>query len=163
MKHQVAAAMPKCFENWCRRFDDLFSRGTQRQGFRMYLGGLLGESERKNFTQIASNTVDGSYNNQRQFLNDSPWNETKLNDRRLELMQQCRQTKLRQGFTLIIDDSGHRKSGDATAGVEKFGGGEVGSLRCDKSTAVDVLDRFTQNHWRLIDPHLKVSDNCPFH
>ncbi len=24
-------------------------------------------------------------------------------------MQQCRQTKLQQGFTLIIDDSGHRK------------------------------------------------------
>jgi len=23
MKHQVAAAMPKCFENWCSRFDDL--------------------------------------------------------------------------------------------------------------------------------------------
>jgi len=26
MKHQVAAAMPKFFENWCHRFDDLFSR-----------------------------------------------------------------------------------------------------------------------------------------
>jgi hypothetical protein len=51
MKHQVAAAMPKCFENWCRRFDDLFSRQSQRQGFRMYLGGLLGESDRKNLAQ----------------------------------------------------------------------------------------------------------------
>ena len=32
-------------------------------------------------------------------------------------MQQCSQTKIRRGFTLIIDDSGHRKSGKSTAGV----------------------------------------------
>ena len=62
VKDQVLEAMPACFENWCRRFDDLFSRQKQRQGFRSYLGGLLGESQRKNLTQIANNTVDGSYN-----------------------------------------------------------------------------------------------------
>lgn len=45
---------------------------------------------------------------------------------------------------------------------EKFGGAEAGSLRCDKSTAVEVLDRFGQNRWRLIDPNLKVSNGCPF-
>lgn len=48
VKDQVPAAMPQCFENWCRRFDDLFSRQKQRLGFRTYLSGLLGESERKN-------------------------------------------------------------------------------------------------------------------
>lgn len=46
---------------------------------------------------------------------------------------------------------------------EKFGGGEVGSLRCDKKTAVDVLDRFSQNRWKLIDPQMKLSKGCPFH
>ena len=126
MKHQVGAAMPPCFENWCRRFDDLFSRQIQRQDWRIYLGGLLGESERKNLTQIASNTVDGCYNSLRHFLNDAPWDEAKLNERRLEVMQQCRQTKLQQGFTLIVDDSGHRKSGNATAGVGRQYIGEIG-------------------------------------
>lgn len=126
MKHQVGAAMPKCFENWCRRFDNLFSRQSQRQGFRMYLGGLLGESDRKNLTQIASNTVDGSYNSLRQFLIDSPWDEAKLNNRRLEVMHCCRQTKPQAGFTLILDDSGHRKSGDATDGVGRQYIGEIG-------------------------------------
>ncbi len=118
--------MPKCFENWCRRFDDLFSRQAQRQGFRMYLGGLLGESERKNLAQIASNTVDGSYNSLRHFLNDAPWEETGLNNRRLEVMHSCRQTKIQRGFTLIVDDSGHRKSGDATASVGRQYIGEIG-------------------------------------
>lgn len=91
MKYQVTAAMPACFENWCRRFDNVFSRGSQRQGFRMYLGGLLGESERKNLTQIATNIIDGSENRLRHFLNDAPWDEAKLNNCRLEVMQQCRQ------------------------------------------------------------------------
>lgn len=126
MKHQVVAAMPRCFENWCGRFDNLFSRPSQRQGFRMYLGGLLGESGRKNLTQIASNTVDGSYNSLRQFPIDSPWDEAKLNNRRLEVMHSCRQTKPQAGFTLILDDSGHRKSGDATDGVGRQYIGEIG-------------------------------------
>ena len=34
VKEQVFEAMPACFENWCRRFDGLFSRQKQRQGFR---------------------------------------------------------------------------------------------------------------------------------
>lgn len=88
MKEQVLAAMPKCFENWCRRFDDVFSRHKQRQGFRTYLGGLLGESQRKNLTQIATNTIDGSYNSLRHFLNDAPWEADKLNERRLKVMHQ---------------------------------------------------------------------------
>jgi len=126
MKHQVVAAMPKCFENWCRRFDDVFCRQAQRQAFQIYLGGLLGESERKNISQISSNTLDGSYNQVRHFLNDAPWDEAKLNKRRLEIMHSCRQTKPHKDFTLILDDSGHRKSGNSTAGVGRQYIGEIG-------------------------------------
>lgn len=126
MKDQVPAAMPQCFENWCRRFDDLFSRQKQRLGFRNYLSGLLGESERKNLTQIANHSVDGSYSSLRHFLNKAPWDVNKLNNRRLEVMRSCRQTTPSRGFTLIVDDSGHRKSGDATAGVGRQYIGEIG-------------------------------------
>ena len=118
--------MPKCFENWCRRFDDIFSRQVQRRAFRNYLSGVLGESERKNLSQIAINTVDGSYNQLRHFLNQGAWDEQALNNRRLTVMHQCRQTKPTRGFTLILDDSGHRKSGDATAGVGRQYIGEIG-------------------------------------
>ena len=52
----------------------------------------MGESQRKNLAQIASNTVDGSYNHLRHFLNESPWDVEQLNNRRLEVMRQCRQT-----------------------------------------------------------------------
>ncbi|GAC1457265.1 MAG: hypothetical protein NVSMB70_00890 [Chamaesiphon sp.] len=41
-------------------------------------------------------------------------------------MQQCSQTRVNRGFTLIIDDSGHRKSGNETAGVGRQYIGEIG-------------------------------------
>ena len=95
----------------------------------MCLGGLLGKSDRKNLAQIANNTVNGFYNSLRHFLNDAPWDETEINNRRLEVMQSCRQTKMQRGFILIVDDSGHRKSGDATASVGRQYIGEIGARR----------------------------------
>jgi SRSO17 transposase len=41
-------------------------------------------------------------------------------------MNQCSQTKISRGFTLIVDDSGHRKSGNFTAGVGRQYIGEIG-------------------------------------
>ncbi len=72
---------------------------------------LLGESERKNLSQMAEDTVDVSSHSLRHFLVRAAWGEHEINDRRLEVMKSCRQTKPSTGFSLIIDDSGHRKSG----------------------------------------------------
>jgi hypothetical protein len=41
-------------------------------------------------------------------------------------MNQCSQTRINKGFTLIVDDSGHRKSGNFTAGVRRQYIGEIG-------------------------------------
>lgn len=41
-------------------------------------------------------------------------------------MRSCRQTTPSRNFTLIVDDSGHRKSGNATAGVGRQYIGEIG-------------------------------------
>jgi SRSO17 transposase len=49
-----------------------------------------------------------------------------LNQRRLEVMNQCRQTKINRGFSLIVDDSGHRKSGNFTEVVGRQYIGEIG-------------------------------------
>jgi hypothetical protein len=55
MKETTPDAMPPCFEKWCHRFDEVFRHQAQKKGFRHYLGGLLGESERKNITQMSNN------------------------------------------------------------------------------------------------------------
>ncbi len=128
MKETTPDAMPPCFEKWCSRFDDIFSHQAQKKGFRHYLGGLLGESERKNLTQMSNNAVGVVYHQLHHFLTEATWDSKKVNERRLQVMQQCSQTKVRRGFTLIIDDSGHRKSGNETAGIGRQYIGEIGKI-----------------------------------
>lgn len=118
--------MPPCFEKWCKRFDDVFTHKAQKREFRHYLGGLLGESERKNLFQIAENAIGVNYHQLHHFLTQAPWSDSKINERRLEIMNKCSQTRITRGFSLIIDDSGHRKSGNFTAGVGRQYIGEIG-------------------------------------
>ncbi len=49
------------FEKWCKWFDNVFTHKAQKREFRDYLGGLLGESERKNLFQMADNAVGITY------------------------------------------------------------------------------------------------------
>src|ERR1700675_1599940 len=120
--------MPQCFETWCSKFDDIFLRTAQQQHFRAYLAGLLSEGHRKNVAAIASSTVGAAYYNLHHFLHDSPWDAEALNNRRLDILWQCRQTRPTPGFRLIIDDSGHRKSGSATDGVGRQYIGQLGKV-----------------------------------
>lgn len=51
---------------------------------------------------------------------------------------------------------------DHKAVCQKFGGDEVGSLRFEKGTAVDILDGFGQTRTQSIDPNGKSISRCPF-
>ena len=126
MKETTPAAMLPCFDKWCKRFDDLLRTKAQKREFRNYLGGLLGESKRKNIYQMASDSVGVTYHKLHHFLTEATWSADKINERRLEVMNKCSQTKIGRGFSLIIDDSGHRKSGNFTAGVGRQYIGEIG-------------------------------------
>lgn len=118
MKETTPAAMPPCFERWCQRFDDVFTHKAQKREFRHYVGGLLGES--------AENAVGVTYHRLHHFLTEAPWSNSLVNERRLEIMNKCSQTRISRGFSLIIDDSGHRKSGNFTTGVGRQYIGEIG-------------------------------------
>ena len=67
-----------------------------------------------------------TYHRLHHFLTEAPGKAGLLNERRLQVMQQCSQTKIRRGFTLIIDDSGQRKSGKLTTGIGRQYIGEIG-------------------------------------
>lgn len=126
MRETTPAAMPPCFDRWCQKFDDLLRTKAQKREFRHYLGGLLGESERKNVSQMASDAVEVTYHKLHHFLTEATWSADPINQRRLEVMNKCNQTRISQGFSLIVDDSGHRKSGNFTAGVGRQYLGEIG-------------------------------------
>ena len=78
---------------------------------------------------MANNAVGVVYNRLHHFLTESPWSDRQVNECRLQVMNQCRQTQIPRGFSLIVDDSGHRKSGNLTAGVGRQYLGEIGSHR----------------------------------
>ena len=59
-------------------------------------------------------------------MTEAPWEALEVNERRLSVMNQCSQTRISRGFTLIVDDSGHRKSGNFTSGVGRQYIGEIG-------------------------------------
>lgn len=128
MKETTPSAMPPCFDRWCRRFDDLFNHKAQKREFRHYVAGLLGESERKNLTQMSDNAVGVVYHQLHHFLTEAPWSAVAINERRLQVMNKCSQTRIGRGFSLIVDDSGHRKSGNFTAGVGRQYIGEIGKM-----------------------------------
>ena len=67
-----------------------------------------------------------TYHKLHHFLTAAPWSFSSLNQRRLEVMNQCHQTKISRGFSLIIDDSGQRKSGNFTEVVGRQYIGEIG-------------------------------------
>jgi len=126
MKETTPAAMPPCFDRWCKRFDDIWGHLAQKREFRNYIGGLLGESERKNLSQMANNAVGVTYHRLHHFLTEAPWDELEVNERRLMVMNQCSQTRISRGFTLIVETGGHRKSGNFTVGVGRQYIGEIG-------------------------------------
>jgi SRSO17 transposase len=75
---------------------------------------------------MARDAVKVSDHKLHHFLTEATWSALKINERRLEVMSKCSQTRINRGFSLIIDDSGHRKSGNFTAGVGRQYIGEIG-------------------------------------
>lgn len=126
MKETTSSSMPPCFNRWCEKFDPLLKTKAQKREFRNYLGGLLGESSRKNLSQIADNNIDIKYHTLHHFLTESTWNYEDVNEQRLKIISSTRQTKINKYFSLILDDSGHRKSGNFTDGVGRQYIGEIG-------------------------------------
>jgi hypothetical protein len=60
------------------------------------------------------------------FLSESPWEGERVNDRRLELLREEPATAPHDGGVIVIDDSGDRKDGTATAHVGRQWLGRLG-------------------------------------
>ena len=79
----------------------------------------MGESERKNLFKMAENALEVTYQRLHHVLTEAPWSSSQVNDRRLEIINKYSQRRITRGFSLIIDDSVHRKSGNFRDGVER--------------------------------------------
>ena len=75
---------------------------------------------------MSDNIVDSTYHKIHHFIAKSRWDVDGVNERRLEIINKRNQTRIRNGFSLIVDDSGHIKSGNFTDGVGRQYIGEIG-------------------------------------
>src|SRR5829696_1769778 len=123
---------PGPLEGYAQRFDGLFSSVAQRRGLRDYLHGLLLPRDRnKTLTGLAgAEPISGAQHREVQrlqwFLSESAWDHEQVNDRRVRLLCEDPATAPHAGGALVIDDTGDRKDGTATAHVARQYLGSVG-------------------------------------
>jgi SRSO17 transposase len=121
----VACPAPGPLEGYLAQFDDLFVSRAQRQTFRDYTMALLLPRDRnKTLTAlVGAEPVVGVNHREVQrlqwFLSESPWEHDPVNERRIRLLTEDPRTRPHEGGVLLLDDSGDRKSGHATAYVSR--------------------------------------------
>ena len=103
----------------------------------------MGESERKNLFKMAENALGVTYHRLHHFLSAAPWSSSQVNERRLEIMNKCSQRRVTRGFSLIIDDFGHRKRGNFRDGLgRQHNIGEIGK----RDTGIVVVTTHLYDH-----------------
>src|SRR5512133_902425 len=123
---------PGPLEDYAQRFDPLLGSLAQRHGLRDYLQGLLLPRDRnKTLTALAdAEPIVGAQHRQVQrlqwFLSESTWDHEQVNQRRIALLQADPATAPHGQGVLVIDDTGDRKDGSATAHVARQYLGSVG-------------------------------------
>jgi hypothetical protein len=125
---------PGPLEPYAQRFDSLFSSLAQRRGFRDYLQGLLLPRDRnKTLTGLAgAEPITGAQHREVQrlqwFLTESAWDHEQVNAQRVQWLCQDPATAPHERGALVVDDTGDRKDGTATAHVARQYLGSVGKI-----------------------------------
>ena len=123
---------PGPLEDYAQQFDSLWSSLAQRRGLRDYLQGLLLPRDRnKTLTGLAgAEPITGAQHREVQrrqwFLSESAWDHQAVNDRRVQVLCADPATAPHERGVLVIDDTGDRKDGTATAHVARQYLGSVG-------------------------------------
>ncbi len=133
-RRQPADPAPGPLEGYSARFDDLFETLAGRQAFRRYLEGLLLPTERNKTLTALANTepLVGAQRKEAQglqwFLSESSWSPEEINRRRVQIMLEDPRTAPTAGGALVVDETGDRKDGKATAHVGKQYLGGIGKI-----------------------------------
>src|ERR671935_1848701 len=125
---------PGPLEDYTQQFDMLFSSLAQRRGFRGYLQGLLLPRDRhKTLTGLAgAEPISGAQHREVQrlqwFLSEAAWEHEQVNQRRIQLLWEDPAAAPHDAGALVLDDTGDRKDGTATAHVARQYLGSVGKI-----------------------------------
>jgi SRSO17 transposase len=133
-KRLEVSPAPGQLEAFAKKFDDLFTRQNQRDGFRRYLEGLLLPSERNKTLTGLANTEPGRgaqeprAQNLQWFLSESTWSAAAVNERCRAVLKQTPELEPHREGVLVIDETGDPKDGTHTAHVGRQYLGSVGKI-----------------------------------
>ena len=105
------------------RIGPRFARSEARAHAAAYLRGLLGRAERKNSWQLAEAAGDASPYGLQQFLYRATWDPDAVRD---DLQEYVVEHLGAPGGVLVVDETGFRKKGDKSAGVQPQDSGAAG-------------------------------------
>lgn len=153
--------MAQRFGEFCRVFSEHFvvwGRDMSPHA-RHYLSGLLGTQRRKNIGRIEEDVAGSNYQGMQQFITDSPWEENALLD------DVAREADALLGkhpdSSLLLDESGFVKKGNASVGVQRQYCGRVGKIENCQVGVFACLgrgERATLVDFRLFLPEAWVDD-----
>lgn len=125
---------------------------------RCYMAGLLMKAQRKNMERMEEYVEDYAYENQQQFLSDSPWDPRPLMER---IGRDVDELLGGRDSGLIIDESGFAKKGVKSVGVSRQWNGRLGKTdNCQVGVFAALSDgrRSSLVDMRLYLPKCWVSD-----
>lgn len=126
------------------------SRKDQRRWGECYLRGLMADGRRKSIEPMASRLPDGDEQCLQQFVNQSPWDETRVRERLAR--QVCEEI---EPDAWVIDDTGFPKFGRHSVGVARQYCGALGKVaNCQVGVSVNAAndDASCPLDWRLFLP-----------
>lgn len=127
-------AAPGPLEAYAAHFDGVFRRLAQRRAFRTYLAGLLAPRDRnKTLTALAGaepvvQAQAPEVQRLQFFLSEAAWDVDAVTAQRLALLRADPLTAPHAQGVLVLDDTGDRKDGTATAHVGRQYLGSVGKI-----------------------------------
>lgn len=124
MTNEQIRALGRELSSFLGQFSDCFGRVEQRSKLQIYVEGQLGEGERKSVEPIALQAGIAPRNLQ-EFLASDDWDEGRLHGHTVRLVRQDHRDPQ---AIVVIDESGHPKKGDKTAGVSRQYCGNTGKI-----------------------------------
>jgi SRSO17 transposase len=144
----------KELEGFHSQFAECFSREEPRENFYRYMSGQFSKLERKSIEPIAISVQDGHVRSMQRFVSDVTWDEdAMLNKFRSMVNEDMGDTN----GVLIFDESGFRKKGNDSVGVQHQYCGNVGKI---DNCQVGVFAGYASEHgYALIGKRLFMPED----
>jgi len=115
----------KELEGFHSQFAHCFSREEPRENFYRYMSGQFSKPERKSIEPIAISIQEGNVRSMQRFVSDVTWDEDSMLSKYRSMVSDDIGDN---NGVLIFDESGFRKKGNDSAGVQRQYCGNIGKI-----------------------------------